>query len=283
MADLRKQIDVTKTTKRCASCGSEKPLTDFHADKRKPDGKRSRCKACTCADQRAFQHEHKDRTGEYATRKYRYECVCVVCGVAWQAVTPKARYCSIGCANTGRSYALTCESCGNVWVAKQVTARWCSYTCERAARFTTAVQLWRPQPRWARLKPPPVYRERCWYAGRCRRCDTAFVSDQPENMYCSRACGRSDGKARRRARKKNAYVADVYRAKIFERDDWVCQLCHLAVDRCAVVPHPKAPVLDHITPLAAGGTHEPANVQCAHFLCNSIKGARVEGQLPLAG
>jgi 5-methylcytosine-specific restriction endonuclease McrA len=43
------------------------------------------------------------------------------------------------------------------------------------------------------------------------------------------------------------------------------------VKRDKVVPHPKAPVLDHILPLAQGGTHEPTNVQCAHFMCNSIK------------
>jgi len=30
-------------------------------------------------------------------------------------------------------------------------------------------------------------------------------------------------------------------------------------------------VLDHIIPIAAGGEHTPANLQLAHFLCNSIK------------
>jgi 5-methylcytosine-specific restriction endonuclease McrA len=35
--------------------------------------------------------------------------------------------------------------------------------------------------------------------------------------------------------------------------------------------HPVSGGSDHIVPLAQGGTHEPANVQCAHFLCNSIK------------
>ncbi len=55
--------------------------------------------------------------------------------------------------------------------------------------------------------------------------------------------------------------------------------------RCSQVG-PLAPVIDHIVPLDAGGLHEPANVQCAHFLCNSKKGARVYGageQLRLVG
>ncbi|NEA63940.1 HNH endonuclease [Streptomyces sp. SID12488] len=40
------------------------------------------------------------------------------------------------------------------------------------------------------------------------------------------------------------------------------------------VPSPMAPTLDHIVPLARGGSHEPANVQAAHFLCNNKKNDR---------
>jgi 5-methylcytosine-specific restriction endonuclease McrA len=35
-----------------------------------------------------------------------------------------------------------------------------------------------------------------------------------------------------------------------------------------------APTIDHVLALAAGGTHEMANVQAAHFICNSLKGDR---------
>ena len=47
-------------------------------------------------------------------------------------------------------------------------------------------------------------------------------------------------------------------------------------------PHPHSATLDHIVPLAAGGAHSYANVQCAHFICNSVKGAGGIGQLRLA-
>lgn len=277
---------MTETTKRCPSCGESKPLDSFHKDSRKPDGRRSRCKICTNADQRVYQHEHKARTGQYTTSKYRYECACVVCGTTWQATKSGMEYCSTACANAGRAYERTCDSCGKTWNAKQASARWCSDACRtRGLPPGTALAIWTPQPWWTKrvwlvLLPRP----RRWYAGQCRRCNAAFVSDQPESRYCSRACSRADGKARRRARKKDAYVAEVSRTRIFERDRWTCQLCHGKVNRHALVPHPKAPVLDHIIPLDDGGTHEPANVQCAHFLCNSIKGARGGGeQLLLIG
>ncbi|WP_261949456.1 HNH endonuclease [Rhodococcus sp. T9N] len=72
--------------------------------------------------------------------------------------------------------------------------------------------------------------------------------------------------------------------KIFERDRWQCHICNTRVKRDMVVPHPLAPTIDHLIPLAAGGTHEPANVATAHFLCNSRKGDRGAGeQLALIG
>jgi 5-methylcytosine-specific restriction endonuclease McrA len=40
------------------------------------------------------------------------------------------------------------------------------------------------------------------------------------------------------------------------------------------VPDRLAPTIDHIVPLARGGTHEPSNVQSAHFICNALKGDR---------
>ncbi|MFF4392380.1 HNH endonuclease [Streptomyces sp. NPDC001552] len=85
---------------------------------------------------------------------------------------------------------------------------------------------------------------------------------------------KADRSSIRRARQRTAFVAPVSRVRIFERDDWICQLCHKALDPSALVPDPLAPTLDHITPLANGGTHEPANVQAAHFLCNSTKSNR---------
>lgn len=56
----------------------------------------------------------------------------------------------------------------------------------------------------------------------------------------------------------------------YERDQGVCQLCFLPVSFDDMD-------IDHIIPLAAGGTHEPGNVQVAHGPCNRKKGARLDG------
>lgn len=58
---------------------------------------------------------------------------------------------------------------------------------------------------------------------------------------------------------------------MYLRDGWVCRLCGLPVSRTAIVPHPDAPVVDHVIPLVRGGEHGPGNWQTAHFMCNSRK------------
>ena len=76
---------------------------------------------------------------------------------------------------------------------------------------------------------------------------------------------------RRSRRLAEAFVAPVVRSEIFERDNWKCHLCGKKVDREAKYPAPGSATIDHIIPLAKGGTHEPANVALAHARCNVTK------------
>ena len=65
------------------------------------------------------------------------------------------------------------------------------------------------------------------------------------------------------------------RVDIYNRDNWICQICKKPVDKKLSFPSPKAASLDHIVPLSRGGTHESRNVQLAHLSCNTSKGNRV--------
>jgi hypothetical protein len=85
-----------------------------------------------------------------------------------------------------------------------------------------------------------------------------------------------DNVARYRARKRSAYVASVYRVEIYERDHGRCQLAITCTGRKKL--HPDEWHLDHIIPLAEGGTHEPANVHVACAACNLAKGTRPVGE-----
>ena len=49
------------------------------------------------------------------------------------------------------------------------------------------------------------------------------------------------------------------------------------------VPHPSAPTIDHIVPWSISKDDTRANVQLAHFICNSRKWTRGSQQLALFG
>lgn len=68
----------------------------------------------------------------------------------------------------------------------------------------------------------------------------------------------------RRARKKATTVVAFSRADIIKRDGLVCYLC-------GKVPGPGEVTLDHVVPLARGGSHTPDNVRVACFPCNRRK------------
>ncbi|WP_371287153.1 HNH endonuclease [Mycobacteroides abscessus] len=135
-----------------------------------------------------------------------------------------------------------------------------------------------------------VRTERRLTSGQCRVCREWFV-DLHMGITCSddcreihRASVKRVQKSRRRAVKRNAYVEDVSPKRVFERDGYRCHICRKKVRTDVVVPHPRAATVDHLIPLACGGTHEMANCRTACFLCNAVKGDRGGGeQLMLVG
>lgn len=113
----------------------------------------------------------------------------------------------------------------------------------------------------------------------CEACGMVYYSSSKESKYCSESCRkRAKGRNhsyRKRARKYGGlYDPSVTREKIIERDGMVCQICGKKCD-----PEdkrwgsfgPDYPTLDHIIPLAKGGTHTWDNCQCACAMCNSEK------------
>lgn len=74
--------------------------------------------------------------------------------------------------------------------------------------------------------------------------------------------------ATRRARVLDAFVEHVDPILVYERSGGYCGICGKEVSM-------ENFHVDHIIPLACGGTHEYANTQAAHPRCNKIKGKRL--------
>ena len=68
-------------------------------------------------------------------------------------------------------------------------------------------------------------------------------------------------------------VPDSVTSAILERDMWICSICGVAIARDRKKPHSMSPSIDHVLPVARGGTNDEANLAAAHLSCNSSKGA----------
>lgn len=155
--------------------------------------------------------------------------------------------------------------------------KWCSEACRlRAYRERN------PRP----PKPPKPKRGPTLNVHACVECAHEFLAKQRGGSapsYCSHECRlrrearrfRRDRDKERERRLRAAWVEEVDRVVVFERDGWTCQLCGELCDRDAQVPDRRAPTVDHVIPLARGGLHSYANVQTAHLSCNASKGARL--------
>lgn len=149
------------------------------------------------------------------------------------------------------------------------------------------VDAWTPRKRYAEQKLARALRSTSasrWVAGTCARCAEPFNSRaiNSSGRYCSDDCKRAQGRSRRRARKRMAAHQPYARTDIFERDGYRCHLCKRMTKRSAVVPHPRAPVIDHLIPLGPGDD-APYNVATACFMCNSKRRDVGPAQLILFG
>lgn len=178
---------------------------------------------------------------------------CPTCG---NTPAPARTYCSDACIparpwserKAGRSVA-QCEACGHEYPKYSKGQRWCSRACSNQHKVKSG------GPR--RFTP----------------------EEAKERIRLS-----SQAKCRRRRAAKRGGVSEPYTlAQIAERDRSRCGLCGGRVAMKQRVPHPKAPTIDHVVPVFEGGDDTRANVQLAHFRCNSAKGARGCQQLALIG
>lgn len=161
----------------------------------------------------------------------------------------------------------TCTNCGKEYETHRYKSKYCSEECGYKYRYKNIV------------KQKQVYQKKC------RECGKHFSTTAPKDKYCSRKCSRKYNDRRketsRRGRvKENGRVDwDISIERLMKRDKGVCYLCgnrvnyndFIVTDEDYFIAGDYYPSIEHLNPIAKGGTHTWDNVKLAHRLCNTYK------------
>lgn len=173
-------------------------------------------------------------------------------------------------------YSYTCTVCGNGYTTHR-QARGAYPACGRGCR--TYLAMWTAGGNTGRTTRD------------CAICGTPTqaIGIQPvcSLAACRDAYGSASARAAQVRRRQriigNGGMESIDRLAVFTRDNYLCHLCGTRTDP-SHYPNPNYPTLDHLIPISRGGQHTYANVRCACFRCNVVKGARGSGeQLALIG
>lgn len=254
-----------------------------------PKYRTTRCCGPACT----LKQRHITRS---ANARVRNERRCQHCGLSFQRRNPsgkarrgevnEGRYCSRKCVNAQRKVAAQLRE----QIAKRTRrldicacgvsiSRWRT----RCADCATAKR----RAEW-RVKYDAERRDQRQTPRPCRKCSTVFVPADVSTgrtyrrFFCSSQCGEDYHKDaagtthRKRARYHGVEYEYINPLKVLERDNYRCQVCGIATPkRLRGSTDDRAPELDHRIPMAMGGAHVWANVQCACRRCNAAKGGTV--------
>ena len=117
----------------------------------------------------------------------------------------------------------------------------------------------------------------------CTFCNRQLPPEsRSDKKFCSEGCtSAARMNLHRAAQRMRITVAGelkrVPRVAIYERDQWICQLCDKPIDRELRYPDPMCASIDHVIPVSMGGTNSAENLQASHYLCNTSVGNKKTG------
>lgn len=113
----------------------------------------------------------------------------------------------------------------------------------------------------------------------CHECGAEFTAFNSNARWCSQTC-RNRHTGRVRSRRRGPVQSEPYTDReIFERDNWTCHLCGGSIDPELSRTDWMGATIDHVVPIAAGGSDTRDNVAAAHWKCNHEKRERALGQV----
>lgn len=234
----------------CKNCGEE-----FF---KKPQ---SNCKNLFCTPKCGFEYKRK------SIKRY-----CLNCNSELES--NQKEYCSKQCKIKHKTKEYICHHCNNKFNSTR-EKKYCSKECQLEANKKQM------RERKKKLFIPELKK--------CKYCNNEFITQfKKSKTYCSDECKRKmnnllsklhDGKRAERIQRNGKIHNDITLKKLYKKHKGLCSICGEKCDyedysiskEGYFIANSNYPSIDHIIPIAKGGTHTWNNVQLAHRICNSIK------------
>lgn len=210
---------------------------------------------------------------EASRRRNSIEVECAACGLPFRKRRDDLQRWSVHCcSNECKAFAkrtqlfcplrwVSCPKCRLTWHASNGRRDLCEQCHPPVVRRGPACRL-----------PRRPVQSRHFVSCACEHCGTRFLdwaNLHPAIYHRCPACRPKRWKSdKARAERHGVAYEPIDRRRLYERDDYRCGICGEQTDPTADPSTPRYPTLDHIVPMANGGPHLWANVQCACFECN---------------
>lgn len=189
--------------------------------------------------------------------------------------------------NSESKVKLKCNKCGNIFeryascVRKENKIR--CFKCEKinTQKRKSYIKIQKNTAKELNKKAKGLLRNKQLTMSICLQCNKLFMG---ENKYCSIECRNKyhnsvHSENRKRYTKINGEIDNsITLEKLIKRDNNICYLCNR---ECNILDYIYQgdykiagnyyPSIDHVIPIAKGGTHTWDNVRLAHRICNSLK------------
>jgi hypothetical protein len=166
-----------------------------------------------------------------------------------------------------------CLSCGDPVGGVTGFKKWCSAKCEM--RYRRAQPGFVEPPATSRTARPP---QRAVDRPTSRSCVNCGATIDLTAVGKGGRIKRLDTKLCWHCANRRSYSSPVSWTWLANRDGTDCSLCGDPIDLELRHPHLMRASVDHVVPVARGGTDDPENLKLAHLWCNQVKSDRHEGK-----
>lgn len=192
-----------------------------------------------------------------------------------------------GFTNIDSEVYIKCLDCNNIYkvnaniVRKKSNAILCKYCLNKAKEQKEAIKRIQKSNKERIQKANKLLNSVQITFKVCKQCGVLFIGN---TLYCSARCRNRQHehqytRARYNKAKQNGTIDySISLDKLIKRDNNICYICN---KECNLndyiykgdyfIAGNYYPSIDHVVPLAKGGTHEWSNIKLAHRICNSLK------------